>query len=120
MGAWRGLEKAVTDGLVRFIGVSNFHHEKHLQSILDLPGRKYPVYANQIEYHPFVPQYWVDTKEFCEKMGIRVIGYGSMGGLMKDMFKQRLSYSGDGEAETSGYGVTIGEELSQNPGDNHS
>jgi len=88
--AWRGLEKAVTDGLVRFIGVSNFHHEKHLMPLLTMPGRKYPVYANQIEYHPFVPQYWVDTKNFCEKTGIRVIGYGSMGGLLKDGFKEHF------------------------------
>ncbi len=89
--AWSGLERAVSEGIVRFIGVSNFDFEQHLKpDILDMPGRKYPVYANQIEYHPFVPLHWVETKLQCEKLGIRIIGYGSMGGLLKDSFKEHF------------------------------
>jgi len=79
----------VRAGLTRFIGVSNFAR-KHLVPLLAMKDRTLPVYANQIEYHPFVTWEWEQTKRFCEEHGIRVMGYGSMGGLLKDSLKSHF------------------------------
>ena len=79
--AWKGLERLVDEGITRFIGVSNFHVD-HLDPLFYWDQRNYPIYANEIEYHPFVTRPWEDTKQYCEKKGIRVIAYGSMGGLL--------------------------------------
>merc|ERR1712008_48297 len=83
--AWEGLERAVEEGLTRFIGVSNFA-VRHLDPLLHWEQRKYPIYANQIEYHPFRTQEWEDTKQYCDRKGIRVMAYGALGGLKKEMY----------------------------------
>ena len=51
--AWQALERALEQGKVRAIGVSNFM-EENLQEILDA-GNTVPA-VNQIEYHPYLAQ----------------------------------------------------------------
>jgi 2,5-diketo-D-gluconate reductase A len=50
---WRALEKLLADGVVRAIGVSNFH-PAHLRRIVDETGTVPAV--NQIELHPYLQQ----------------------------------------------------------------
>jgi len=80
--AWQGLEKLADEGLVRFIGVSNFEKMKHLQPLLEWEERRYPITFNQIEYHAFITEAWRRTKEYCDEQGIITVAYGAMGGLM--------------------------------------
>jgi 2,5-diketo-D-gluconate reductase A len=51
--AWEGLVEAREAGLVRHIGVSNFHAH-HLDRVVDATG--VTPFANQIELHPWFPQ----------------------------------------------------------------
>mmetsp|Transcript_87125 Transcript_87125/g.281342 ORF Transcript_87125/g.281342 Transcript_87125/m.281342 type:complete len:155 (+) Transcript_87125:822-1286(+) len=61
---------------IRHLGVSNFG-ERQISELLALGGA--PVEANQIEYHPWVPELHLQTAEFCHRHGIVVTAYGSMG-----------------------------------------
>lgn len=51
--SWRALEKLKADGLVRSIGVCNFHSE-HLERIAENSDE--PVALNQVELHPWLTQ----------------------------------------------------------------
>ena len=53
LAAWEGLIEARERGLVRHIGVSNFHAH-HLDRVIDATG--VTPFANQIELHPYFPQ----------------------------------------------------------------
>jgi len=53
LDSWRAMEKLQHDGLVRSIGVCNFHSE-HLQRIMD-NSETTPV-LNQVELHPWLTQ----------------------------------------------------------------
>jgi diketogulonate reductase-like aldo/keto reductase len=67
LAAWRELEQLQADGLVRAIGVSNFH-EGHLRQLLSVAH--IPPAINQIEFHPYLQQ--PGLVDFCEQQGIRV------------------------------------------------
>ena len=62
---WRALEKLYNDGLVRAIGVSNFHIH-HLKDIFEVSGIV-PV-VNQVEYHPLLAQR--ELHAFCNSHNI--------------------------------------------------
>ncbi|WP_152394414.1 aldo/keto reductase [Paenibacillus guangzhouensis] len=62
---WRALEKLYNDGLVRAIGVSNFHIH-HLKDIFEVSGIV-PV-VNQVEYHPLLAQR--ELHAFCSSHNI--------------------------------------------------
>jgi D-xylose reductase len=71
---WPELEKLVTDGLVRNIGVSNFN----VQLIIDLlTYAKVKPVVNQVEIHPYLPQEQLVT--FCKSRGMHVTAYSSFG-----------------------------------------
>ena len=53
LAAWEGLIEARERGLVRHIGVSNFHAH-HLDRVVEATG--VTPFANQIELHPWFPQ----------------------------------------------------------------
>jgi 2,5-diketo-D-gluconate reductase A len=63
--SWRAMEKLKQDGLVRSIGVCNFHSE-HLERIMD-NSAEIPV-MNQVEVHPWLTQ--VPLKAFHDQHGI--------------------------------------------------
>jgi 2,5-diketo-D-gluconate reductase A len=63
--SWRALEKLKQDGLVRSIGVCNFHSE-HLERIMENSDET-PV-MNQVEVHPWLTQ--VPLKAFHDQHGI--------------------------------------------------
>lgn len=64
---WRALEKLYEDGLVRAIGVSNFHPH-HLADLLE-DCRVVPM-VNQLEFHPLLTQ--PESRAFCREHGIQL------------------------------------------------
>ncbi|PAQ14312.1 aldo/keto reductase [Bacillaceae bacterium SAOS 7] len=62
---WRALERLYQEGVVRAIGVSNFHIH-HLEDLLANSMEK-PV-INQVELHPYLSQ--VPLRHYCEKNNI--------------------------------------------------
>jgi diketogulonate reductase-like aldo/keto reductase len=74
MGAWRALEKAVKDGTVRNIGVSNFEEEQ-LNDILQ-NGTIVPQ-VDQIECHPYFQEKAI--RKLLEQYDIRVESYYPVG-----------------------------------------
>jgi diketogulonate reductase-like aldo/keto reductase len=73
--AWRALEKLYKDGLVRAIGLSNFH-EPHIQKVLEnceiLPM------VNQLECNPYITVKPLRT--YCAKQSIQIINWFPLGG----------------------------------------
>ncbi|CAD5226757.1 unnamed protein product [Bursaphelenchus xylophilus] len=72
--AWRGLEKAYEEGLVRAIGVSNFElaHLEHLFSFSSV----HPA-VNQCEFHPlYRPN---EVIEWCRNNNVHFQAYSSLG-----------------------------------------
>lgn len=67
---WQTLEKCVSDGLIRSIGVSNFT-PKHFKIILD--NCKIKPVVNQIETHPLYIDW--ETIEFCRNENILIEAY---------------------------------------------
>eukprot|EP00927_Polykrikos_kofoidii_P032014 TRINITY_DN27399_c0_g2_i1.p1 TRINITY_DN27399_c0_g2~~TRINITY_DN27399_c0_g2_i1.p1 ORF type:complete len:990 (+),score=128.78 TRINITY_DN27399_c0_g2_i1:43-3012(+) len=74
---WRAMETLHRQGFVRALGVSNFN-VRHLQDILELPGRTTAIAVNQVEFHPWWPQRTL--RRFCSEKGIALIAFGSLGG----------------------------------------
>jgi methylglyoxal/glyoxal reductase len=72
---WRALEKLYRDGVVKAIGVSNFHVH-HLEDLLT-SAEIIPM-ANQVEYHPYLLQ--KPLTDFCTKHKIQ---YESWSPLMQ-------------------------------------
>lgn len=73
---WRAMEDAVRGGKVKAIGVCNFT-VKHLER-LKKTATMWPPAVNQIECHPLFPQR--ELVEYCQKEGIVVQAYSSLGG----------------------------------------
>ncbi|RZC40089.1 prostaglandin F synthase-like [Asbolus verrucosus] len=74
--SWTQLIKGVQQGLVKDIGVSNYTI-RHLNEILSKNYDIKPA-VNQVEWHPHCHQ--SDLKKFCEKEGILLQAYSSLGG----------------------------------------
>lgn len=74
---WKGLSTLREKGLIRNLGVSNFNIKqmKEIQSL-----RLAPIAANQMQYHPWVPQLIKDAVNYCHEHKIVVTGYFSLGG----------------------------------------
>jgi diketogulonate reductase-like aldo/keto reductase len=71
---WRAMEKVYADGLAKSIGVSNWT-EKGLKSLLSYAKVKPAI--NQIEIHPFLPQY--ELVSYCQSQGIAPVAYSPLG-----------------------------------------
>ncbi|KAL0476667.1 hypothetical protein AKO1_006140 [Acrasis kona] len=70
---WKRMEKLVSSGKTKSIGVSNFQIE-HLKEILSIATIK-PV-VNQIEYHPYLLQ--EDLIKFCNDNDIKIEAYSPL------------------------------------------
>ncbi|WP_019120978.1 aldo/keto reductase [Brevibacillus massiliensis] len=64
---WRALEKLYKDGLVRAIGVSNFHVH-HLEDLL--ADSEIKPMVDQVEYHPLLSQQ--ELRSFCRSQQIQL------------------------------------------------
>jgi len=71
---WQAMEEAVDQGLVKHIGVSNFH----LQRVRDLVNNsRIKPEMNQVELHPYLPQ--TDLVEGCKALGVHLTAYSPLG-----------------------------------------
>jgi diketogulonate reductase-like aldo/keto reductase len=78
---WRALQEAQRLGLVRFPGVANFgkvYINEITEAGLPLPS------VNEIEFNPLVNEEQRALVAFCQKLGIALIGYNSLGGSAAD------------------------------------
>lgn len=71
---WRELERAVDDGLVRSIGISNFNKA---QTARLLETCRIRPAVNQVELHPYLTQH--KLVDYLRSEGIVVIGYSPLG-----------------------------------------
>lgn len=71
---WKGMERAVEEGLVRSIGVSNFSIKKLEE--LDKTATIKPA-VNQVESHPFLQQ--TKLLEYCNSKNIAMTAYSPLG-----------------------------------------
>lgn len=73
--SWRGLIRARDEGLVKYIGVSNFTIS-HLKELIEVDGLEIP-FVNQAEIHPFCQQ--IELRQYCSTHGIKIQAYSSLG-----------------------------------------
>jgi len=72
---WQAMEKLQKDGIVRSIGVSNFH-PRHIQALISDPSTSVVPAVNQIELHPFLIQ--DEIVNYCHKHGIHIEAYSPL------------------------------------------
>ena len=80
------MEKLYEEGLVRAIGVCNFH-QHHLESLMSVA--KIMPMVNQIELHPLLNQR--PLVEFCKKNNILVEAYSPLARLDKNITENEVS-----------------------------
>jgi diketogulonate reductase-like aldo/keto reductase len=73
----RAMEELVKDGLVRFIGVSNFSIEQMREAQESLSHEK--IVSNQIEYSLVDRSPKAGLLQYCQKEGVTVIAYSPLG-----------------------------------------
>lgn len=71
---WKGMEKALDEGLCRHIGVSNLN-SLHLEQLI--ASATYPPEVNQVESHPFLNQ--KELLSVCNKHGVILTAYCPLG-----------------------------------------
>jgi diketogulonate reductase-like aldo/keto reductase len=73
LDSWRAMEKLLTEGKCRAIGVSNFQ-QRHLEELLR--HAKVAPAVNQVEFSPFL--YQADLLRYCESQGIALEAYSPL------------------------------------------
>lgn len=87
-GAWRAMEELNRAGVIRAIGVSNFHPDR----VMDLIVHNQIVPAvNQIETHPFLQQ--VETQKFLEENKVQIESWGPFAEGRNNIFQNELLLS---------------------------
>lgn len=82
---WKEMEKLYEEGLVRAIGVCNFH-QHHLESLMSVA--KIMPMVNQIELHPLLNQR--PLVEFCKKNNILVEAYSPLARMDKNITENEV------------------------------
>jgi diketogulonate reductase-like aldo/keto reductase len=73
----RAMEKLVDEGMIRFIGVSNFDVEQLREAQHAL--KKYRIACNQVLYHLAYRGIELDLLPYCAENGIAIVGYSPFG-----------------------------------------
>jgi diketogulonate reductase-like aldo/keto reductase len=73
----RAMEKLVDEGMIRFIGVSNFDLEQLREAQHAL--KKYKIACNQVLYHLAYRAIERDLLPYCAENGIAIVGYSPFG-----------------------------------------
>jgi diketogulonate reductase-like aldo/keto reductase len=85
VGGWKDMEKAVEQGKIKSIGLSNFY-DKDLQKILDICKIK-PV-VDQVECNPYFPQN--KLREQLKSINCYVEAYSPLARGSKDLFNEKI------------------------------
>ena len=85
IGGWKDMEKAVEQGKIRSIGLSNFYDED-LKNILDI-CKIYPV-VDQVECYPYFPQN--KLREELKKINCYIEAYSPIGRGNKELFEEKI------------------------------
>lgn len=88
LDSWREMEKLYEEGLVRGIGVCNFH-EHHFEKLLEVAKIK-PI-INQVEIHPLFTQ--EPLRQYLEKNQIQVQSYSPVARMDKKLIENQLLVS---------------------------
>ena len=72
-GTFRAFDELVDDGRVDRIGISNFEPEQ-VDDAIDRADA--PIFANQIELHPLLPQ--EELRTHCDDRGVEVVAYSPL------------------------------------------
>lgn len=82
LDSWKQMEDLYKEGMVRAIGVCNFH-EHHLERLLEIADI-IPA-MNQIELHPLLSQ--TRLVGFCENYGIHITAYSPLARMHKKLIE---------------------------------
>jgi diketogulonate reductase-like aldo/keto reductase len=83
--SWKQMETLYKEGLVRAIGVCNFH-EHHLESLLEIADVVPAV--NQVELHPLLSQ--TNLVEFCKKLGVTITAYSPLARMNEKLINNQV------------------------------
>lgn len=87
-GSWRAMEELYKEGMIRAIGVSNFHPDR----LMDLIVHNEVVPAvNQVETHPFHQQ--VEAQQFMREHGVQIESWGPFAEGRNNIFQNELLLS---------------------------
>lgn len=87
-GAWRALERAYKEGLVRAIGISNFYPDR----FIDLASHvEIKPMVNQVETHVFNQQ--IQAQEIMERFDCRIMSWGPFAEGRNDFFNNNVMAS---------------------------
>src|SRR2546423_6671319 len=87
-GSWRAMGELYRDGVIKAIGVSNFHPDRVMDFIVHhevVPA------VNQIETHPFHQQ--VETQKFLEENNVQIESWGPFAEGKNDIFRNEVLVS---------------------------
>lgn len=73
----RAMEKLVDEGMIRFIGVSNFDVEQLTEAQQSL--KKYRIACNQVLYHLAYRSIELELLPYCAENSIAIVGYSPFG-----------------------------------------
>lgn len=82
--SWKEMEVLYKEGLVKAIGVCNFH-EHHLEKLLE-SAEVIPV-INQVELHPLLTQ--VSLRKYCNDRGIQIQSYSPIARMNPKLVKNQ-------------------------------
>ena len=84
-GSWRAMEELYRDGVIKAIGVSNFHADRVMDFIVH--NEVVPA-VNQIETHPFHQQ--VENQKFLDENNIQIESWGPFAEGKNNVFRNEL------------------------------
>lgn len=87
-GSWRAMEELYRDGVIKAIGVSNFHPDRVMDFIVH--NEVVPA-VNQIETHPFHQQ--AETQKFLEENNVQIESWGPFAEGKNDIFRNEVLVS---------------------------
>jgi len=86
--SWKEMEKLYREGLVKAIGVCNFH-EHHFEKLLEI-AEIIPV-INQIELHPLLTQ--MHLREYCKSKNIQIQSYSPVARMNPKLIENNILVS---------------------------
>jgi diketogulonate reductase-like aldo/keto reductase len=87
-GSWRAMEELYREGVIKAIGVSNFHPDRVMDFLMH---QEIPPGVNQIETHPFHQQ--VDTQKFLKENNIQIESWGPFAEGKNNIFRNEVLVS---------------------------